>query len=452
MQGIFVRNHKFARNHDRAACGFRYNVLVRSTGSNAVGAPRTTGDSAFLLESERSLHALRGAMRRLLEGAPVRVRRAADLQRGLRVRAPLAWQVFRLARSEDVLGAVAFVPLADAMGKVLDAAERGGFSARAIGSVRDAYEKFEAVVARHAGNRATFEAMLSEGGGNEVLDLKTRRAAFRASAQLWGIQARLTYRCMIMGIEDSEPALLSAIIQGSIGLRTLRAGRSLPVCRRTITLTRSDKDEEFIPESTGPWLLEDFCSAELPRISTKRRGSVAHDFIEFSGVGLTAETDVFIATKLSGGMKATDEDAGVTSMIRVPTDDYVANMLVPVGVVDTASAATRIFGCLEDVSAAETAHSDYLLHPARPAEYLGRSLDALMCPEFPRCPELIRFVLRELGRGREEFDIFRCHIRFPMLHTCVGLRALTPTSARVPAEKGEPSGARAPRRRVSRGS
>jgi len=214
---------------------------------------------------------------------------------------------------------------------------------------------------------------------------------------------------------------VSVIIQGSRKVRALRPNMSLPICRRTITMTSPLRDDEWKPKPTGVGLLEDFCSANLPRIVTKERGSVAHDFIAFSGVGNTNEIDVFLATKLRTALDDKEPELGVTSMIRTPCEEYVADLLVPAGVLNPKSAIIRVLGCMEDVSAAETASDEYRLAPPQPAAYLGTNIEALHDDVFARCPEMIRFVLRDLGRSRMTYDVFRARVRYPMLHTCIAL-------------------------------
>lgn len=386
--------------------------------------PAAIATPQFREDCSRVVRTLRSAVRRLLADSPVRIARATDLQNALGIRAPLAWQVFRLAKTNDPLESVPFTPLPEAMSRVFDAGQRAGWNDAHLDQARRAYERFQAFVSKHAGDRATFDAMVSGLGGesNEQVDVRSRRAAFRACAPLWGLRSALTYRCLIAALDRPGTTPLSAIIQGSSGVRALRPGRSLPICRRTITMTLADKAvPEFAPDTSSTGLLEDFCSANLSRVTTKRRGSVAHDFVELTGVGLTAETDVFLSTKLRTGLTDDEPELGVTSMVRVPTELYIADLLVPAGAMNPSSAAVRVYGCLEDVSAAETAAPEYRLPASHVAEYLGRAIDALHSEDFTRCPELIRFVLRDLGRSREDFDIFRCRIPFPMLHTCIGL-------------------------------
>lgn len=387
--------------------------------------PRHTPES-FAAECARTLKALRASLRRLLAEAPTPIKRATDLQHALGVRASLAWQVFRVAKAEDASASVEHIPLADAMTKFFDAARKKGFPKHVVDHAVASYATFEAMIAQHAGSRSTLDAMIAGMGGqnNEQIDLRARRAAFRAASQLWGLQSTLTYRCLIGGLAGPGLDMLSVIVQGSRGLRALRPNRALPICRRTTTWTRADNPEEFQAGVKGTSLLEDFCTDNLPRITTTVRGSVAHDYVTFVGMGLTAKLDIFLATKMNSVLDDSEPELGVTSMIRVPSEEFIADMLVPAGVLDPATVTVRTCGCTEDVSAAETALDEYLLAPPRPAMYLGTDLEALHDKSMPRCPEMLRFVLREIGQSRTPYDIFRCRVRFPTLHTCIALNAL----------------------------
>lgn len=408
--------------------------------------------SAFSAECRPVLLSLRSAFRKLIAASPTPVNRATDLHRVLGVRASLAWQIFRAARADDLFACVEHIPLPDATQKLLEAARQRGFQADAILAASAAYLRFDELVLHHAGDRASFNTMISAltpGPGERAddrTDLAVRRAAFRANSQLWGLRSSLSYRCLIGDAHLPGIPLPRFIIQGSRGLRALRPARGLPVCRRTTSFTLAGDPKEFAADIASSSLLEDFCSVDLPRITTKFRGSFAHDYVSFVGVGLAANLDVFIATTFHDHPISDEPSLGVTSMIRVPTEEYIADMIVPAGTLDTASSTTRTFGCMEDVSAAETADEEYQLFHTRPATYLGTDLDALNDPAFPRCPELIRFMLRGIGMNHARYDIFRCRVRFPMLHTCIALDAsrAAPSPASPSAATPKSTGTRPP--------
>lgn len=392
---------------------------------DAVTIPTGQQGVDFSSECGKVVRGLQAAMRQVFASLSREVSRPTDLQNLLGVRGSLAWQVHRFTQSQSPLDAVKYLPLSDSMKKFIEVAKRKGSSRSAVESAMRAYEELEGFIARHADDREIFEAMVQALSGSDsgMIDIRARRAAFKANSQFWGLQASMLYRCMMITGESPSPGAMAVIIQGAKGLRALRPQRDLPVCRRTITLTKDSDPTEIVPKPVGVSILEDFCSEQLPKISTRLRGSVAHDYITLEKVGRTAAVDLYVSTKMASMLDAKENSMGLTTMVRVPCEEFVADLLIPAGIMHPASSRFRICGCLEDVSAAENATEDHSICKPQPGEYMGRDLESLHDKSFPRCPELLRFVLRDLGASRTSFDIFRCRIEYPMLHSCIGFDA-----------------------------
>ncbi len=381
--------------------------------------PSTTG---FAHECTRVTRDLQLALRSLLDSSPSAIERATDVQLVFEVATSLAWRVFRVSRSDSLTEAARLVPLPDAMNIFLAAARKQRCSATSLRTVSAAYNDYDKFVDTHAGTRSAFQAMVSSLGEDESQDseLKTRRNAFRANAELWGLRASLVYRCLIITGTPEESHAASVILQGARKLQALKPNRSLPVCRRkvTVTLDADGVDRELIPMGTS--ILSEFSSDPLPDITTQIKGDFAHDYTTLQHVGKTAEVDLFVSTRMPSVLDPTEHQFGLTSMIRVPCEHFIADLLLPKGLMDIHTSQFRTSGCLEDVSAAENGDAQFHMHTSRHGEYLGHDIDSLHSTTFPRCPELMRFVLRELSASRVAFDIFRCHFMFPLLHSCVG--------------------------------
>lgn len=344
------------------------------------------------------------------------------MQNTFEVATSLAWQVFRASRSESLPEVARLVPLPDAMNIFLAAAEKKHFATSLLQRVRIAYDHFQHFVHTHAGTRSAFHAMIASLSENESEDteLKARRSATRANAELWGLRASLVYRCLIITGTPEEAHGASVILQGTRKLQALKPNRTLPVCRRkvTVTLDADGVDRELIPMGTS--ILCEFSSDPLPEVTTQIKGDFAHDYTTLQHVGKTAEVDLFVSTRMPSVLDPDERQFGLTSMIRIPADHFVADLLLPQGLMDMNTAKYRSSGCLEDVSAAENGEARFHMHASRDGEYVGNDIDALHDSVFPRCPELMRFVLRELGASKVTFDIFRCHVKFPLLHSCIG--------------------------------
>ena len=109
-------------------------------------------------------------------------------------------------------------------------------------SVRTAYAAFEHLVRTHAGDRATFNSMVSAANGVDdgwhATDLQHRRNAFRAMSHAVGVQAKTRLMLMIVNETKGRATYDSAILGGFIGLRILR---DLPTVRVMGITTHPDQ-------------------------------------------------------------------------------------------------------------------------------------------------------------------------------------------------------------------
>ncbi|MGD8453390.1 MAG: hypothetical protein PVJ57_16380 [Phycisphaerae bacterium] len=371
---------------------------------------------------------LRAAISRLVSASPAAIKRATDLQRVLEVRTSLAWQVFRLATAKDPFDAVPHIPQAESMGKLFEAARRKGFRAEVIDEAANTYEAFDRFVQHHAGDRGTFDAMIAALGGQagEQISFKQRRAAFRANASLWGFQAATMYRCTIYQHDAGAKTSDGMAMRGVLGLRANRRIQSLPVAFRHALVERSHS--MCVGEvDRSPWLLTDFCSDPPPSMSVEREGDYLTEALHMLGVGRTARVDFFMATTLHNVVVRREQlSAGGGTFITMPCEELVMDLLVPHGVYDPSLVKTHTYGYSLLPDRAMRSELAYAMPSQETVTYLGTPLDALHDPVVPRCPEMVRHVLSEVGWERTEFDIFRCRASYPILHTVVDIRTYAP--------------------------
>src|SRR5688572_28257591 len=135
-------------------------------------------DLSFEHRTLQVLAQLRAAVQSLIAGLPVAPSRAVDLKRAMRIDAALAWQMFSLANHQDLLRIGRLVPKPGAMKRFMAAAQTGGASADLIDNAIAAYDDFERAVKDVAGDRRSFDAILSGlCPDDESALLRLRRAA-----------------------------------------------------------------------------------------------------------------------------------------------------------------------------------------------------------------------------------------------------------------------------------
>lgn len=382
----------------------------------------------FQEEAGQVLAHLRTAMTRLVEAAPGEVVRAADLTNLLGVRHSLAWEIYKVAKVTDPFEVVAYIPRAEAVHKALLAASERGFPENAIARVRKAHADFEALVKKHGGNRATFDAMIAAlgRGQSDQLDFRHRRAAFRADAQLWGLQVRTLYRAFILQAGASPTLEEAAVISGVVALRALRPVPSVRLGRRLVALVKSGKDatpSEQAVTDPGPAVLKEFCTKPLPEIETIREGDAWADSIRLVGIGQMARVSCFVSDHLRDAPTPTPNPrCEVATIVSLPSEEFILDLVAPRGWTDPTTVQTATFGSIGRPELAASRNEALRMPTRGEVVYHGTSIDALHDAAVPRCGEMIRQVIAKHNWQNTEFDVYRCRLRYPILHSVVNLR------------------------------
>jgi hypothetical protein len=296
---------------------------------------------------------------------------------------------------------------------------------------------FESLVERHAGDRGSFDSMIAAlGASAAATTIRDRRAAFRANSRLWGLRAHTQIGCGIY--HPAAGGYDSVLITGYVGVQPLRPGARVRVSARS--RARDDATIEAArTHSTAPppqhpgaldrvELLEEFCSRPLPHFVTREvAGNMLETHLDFSGVGRSSAVTYFLRRLVPGWPPPGDTWFGVGGTARVPSEALLVDMLVPAGWTDPGTAWANIFGNLFETERALDYHDEDRL-TREVNEHLGDSRDRLRTLDCPRYQEMVEDVLARMGWDRTRFDIYRCRVRYPILHACVsaGVTALPP--------------------------
>ena len=219
----------------------------------------------------------------------------------------LAWQVHKLSTSRDPMAEAAGIPGATAMARFLEAAAARGVPAQHIRDAAIAINEFDALVKTHAGDRTAFDSMLSSIGGNgsEQIDLQHKRAAFKANAHLWGVQAEVQLSCFVFQPSANDPDRLDLLgIRGLLGLKRLRREASWVISRARMSdddgqIRRSIHVQPIDPidsDSPSVSLLRKFCTQPLPKFrSVPTEAGFVNVQLEPTSVGNTSAITCLLA-------------------------------------------------------------------------------------------------------------------------------------------------------------
>ncbi len=390
-------------------------------GATATSAVATSPASATFQElAGEVIGALQRALGQALATFPD-VKIAADLKRRLDLDAALAWQIFSLANTADPLAADRFIPKAGAMDRFIRTITKAKAPALLCQAVADAYSEFEAFVKAHAGDRASFSAMLSSlQPADRAAWTKLRKAAFRANSGVWGVSVDCSINCLVFH-ERPSGAQDALSLRGRVGVRGYRAGTGVAMSASTRIWAGSGPppenwrdlpDAKIMTSSAG--LIHEACSQPMPRIEARITpdGSL-RDYLALEGLGRQSEATAWWTT-FSPDFKGTRTPPhGCSCPCPEPTELLQIDLIMPRTWCDPTRLRTRVVG--PDVRFSPDSLIGNLPLD-NTAVHLGHRLESLYTPAVPHYYELLHDQLERLGWLGTTFEIFRCAIKYPVLH------------------------------------
>jgi hypothetical protein len=372
---------------------------------------------------------LRGSLTALLNRLPDPIARAVDLERSLRLDKKLAWQVFRLARSAG-LSEIANVPSRPSVKRLLEAARRRKISRPLVDRVAAAFLRYEEFAVEHGGDR---EGLLSIVGGRtgisgEQFELKVRKAAFRAGAHLWGARAQMQVRTLIHHIRPGPEYVEDVIlISADIGLQRVRQSDPLVMVRWWQISDQPTNHAAPSAAAAAPVdhqvnLLPEFCSRPLPRMLAKAGadGSVETELV--IPAGRTGAVTLYSSQLFESAARSPQAVYFGRMFVTIPVETAVWEVLVPAGRTDPATARSVVYGRRAHPEQVYDERPADLLPPQGTAVYLGTLDGVPPLEDVPDHSAAVRHVLASHGWLDTRFDVYRCRIQYPMLHTLLCTR------------------------------
>jgi hypothetical protein len=380
-----------------------------------------------------------------LDGESGPISRAVDVERTLKLDKTLAWQVFRLSQASD-LGETANVPSRTSIRRLLEAARRRRVPKEVLDGVFEAFAEFEAFVETHGGDRHALISMVSAIGGlsgadsqRDQLDLRNRKMRFKADTHIWGVQSRLQVATAIHRVRPGPGQIVDVIsAKTEIGLRRLRQNAPLTILRwvasrndpaaagsPTQSPVGPDGSPLAVPGVTthGLELFPEFCTQPLPQTL-----AAAH----LDGSGAT-ETELAIPPGRTGEVTLTtgqlSERIGhgpqsitaVGQFCTVPVETKIVELMVSEGRTDPTTARVVVYGRRTHPEQVYALRPDDILPQRETVTHLGVLEAAPRVTGDPRHEEAIRAILARYGWLGTRFDVYRCRVQYPVMHSLVYL-------------------------------
>ncbi len=399
--------------------------------------PNPTPANDFQREAGIALTRLRDAIAPLVAAVVTPARRAADVTRAFDVDAKLGWQLHRIATTQDVFEIAPDIPGPSAVRRTLEAASARRVSDAVIGEARSAFDAFESMVERHAGDRRAFESLLARCAGHAAqakVETANRRALFRANAQLLGLQTRAQFGCAILYPGRSRGMIDQVMIRGFVDLAWFRPSGSFILTRwhsnkgdtPAEQVRRAPLEPEDHARCGGP-LLARFTTDPAPRLRT-REIVPGHTVVEILGrhVGRQSAQTYVLGETMRDIVVPPERDLvqDMVAFVRAPAETLLLDLLVhrdhfgPLSAENELLADTsgESFLALDPWSARETA----IRLPASDAAALsGPAANHLHTADVPHYQDILTHACERIGFGIEAFDLHRFRLPFPPLHACV---------------------------------
>lgn len=391
----------------------------------------------FDQDSQRVIRHCRQAFAGLIDAMPAPIRNASALHRALKIDMKLAWQIYKIATGGSIAVGI-HMPGRPNVRKLIQAAKRRGVSPAVLKQVVSAAEEFDRLVTTHAGDRSTFDSMVSTHGAEdqgEALALRQKRAAFRANRHLRGAQASVQLKTLMLHPSDNPQLLDLVAIQGYLDLRRVRYDGPLVVSR-----VRLSDDDHGVRRSNweplGPIagqdaktsLLGPFCSPDLPPFRAVRTsGDFVLGEMASPGVGnrsaITCIDGYLAQAAVPKYRDNTNLYGSMLTWVPIPCEVLVLDLVVHEGALGSLS---PIVGCyssaLNDSELPGTMESCDRLPSNESVMYLGKGLPVLHSADITRHAEMYAAVFERLGWPSERFDVYRCRIAFPVMLASVLIR------------------------------
>ncbi len=388
--------------------------------------------STMTQEATTVLSDLRRTFGAVVDALPGQLRRPSEVQHALELDKKLGWRIARLINEEDPFLCAQHVPGPGSIRRFFEAAAGKSVPEPILQEARDAVDRFDRLVEVHAGKRADLEMMLMScsAAGRREANRGQRRAAFEANSHIWGVQAQTQLATYFMHPSAGVDRVDIAALRGFHGLRRNRpdvhwiVGRARCVegdgaLRPAPGFTPLDEGIEPRDGTAVP-LVREFSSKPLPIV---QRVPGDHKYLEdeltFADVGDTGRTTCVtgeIARACVAKFRDADNQTGALNIrLRTPVETFLLDLFVHEGTGISLPPDFQHYGDLNREGDAHERSDRERLPVDDPMQHLGRDRSATYSPQMPRYTELVEWTFSQLGWRREEFDLYRVRLEYPVI-------------------------------------
>ncbi len=392
-------------------------------------SPDTTLD--FQEDYHGCLDGLRSSLTELLSGAGVLNARPQEVAREFKLNKNLAWKISKLVHENPSHETLGFIPGPSGFKIFLEALATHGLDEEGLGRAEAAFDAFQDMVVRHAGDRPTLQLLLdslaAQEGDSTRLE-ESRRLAYQGNSGILGIQARVRFATFFVAPNPEKPELLdTAYLGGLLGLRRFRPDAGWVLSRNT---SFADDGSEFpAPKrialdprfaGPGPSLLGDYSSSPIPTVSVRHCSEMELYELAEGPIGNTGVGDVcfghFTLADLPRYQDAHNQNGEFHLFLASPVETLLFDIVLhkDLGVADAPKAMMPLNFHQDLMPARDRMPQDLLPMTEEPRELRGAK-PAFATPMVEHYGEMTDLVFDRLAWDPADFRAWRLEVRFPPL-------------------------------------
>ena len=352
------------------------------------------------------------------------VSNAAGLQRTLKLDPTLSYLLFRISAEPRVLAVGSWVPSRVSIAKFVKGAAKLNVSTRMLNALEASYCKFEGLVERHAGDRTSFNSLITAVAGKTdewlSVDLQHRRNAFRAMSHITGVQAKARVVANVLGLADGK-RFNSAYAVGYAGLRVLREQKKIRLHGlhfHNDNPTDTAEAPRRLPldlsaEGQG-YLIGRYSTSPVPKLVIDEGANGKDSWVQTSLVepelGNMGVSTLLFGEKICYDPRWNDQ-ANYNHTNFLPTERLIQDVIVQPGVLKARPSLRVHLGSDQVKNRAPDAQE---LEGNYAVKFVGKGTSSIEIEELPGYANLVRDLGEELGYDVENFDVWRFEFDFPI--------------------------------------
>lgn len=399
--------------------------------SGATSEPREFAD-----DLRESVLSLRGALLALYQDVGADPHRPQEVARRFGINKNLTWKIARVLECEDAFEAAPLIPGPEGMGILLNALRHPSRQSLAAEGVRHASAQFEAMVARHTGDRTTLELLLDGASTSRSLEV-SRKLAFRGNSGLWGIQARARISTNILAPCVDDPTRIDlTLVTGYLDLCRLRRIGHWPLFRffrytddsSTVTRPARAQPLEALQEPGAPlWIMPSWCTPAITALASVSSDRDVTHHLGPGPVGRMGQVTCFCGfvdrcTESRYG-DAHNEFGEVATHVTLPIETMVMDFLVHRDLPEAMRPEACVFGRPAGEAFPSRAEREAQRLPiAETPVFLGEGPPHIATPLMPDYERRVLEIFPRIGRDPRDFAAFRLTLVHPPMPSLVVLR------------------------------